>query len=174
MNTQVSIATKPLVYSAFRYINNKVYNALAEYVDNSIASFLHHKDLLTKLNPKGKLSVYITIDVDNDTIIIEDNAFIGGNCGIYEGTIIRERAVIGTGVIINASTSIYDAVHGNWIKANENGQITVPPGAVVVAGSRPVCKGPGKEEGIHLYCPVIVKYRDEKTDASVSLEEFLR
>lgn len=75
MNTQVSIATKPLVYSAFRYINNKVYNALAEYVDNSIASFLHHKDLLTKLNPKGKLSVYITIDVDNDTIIIEDNAF---------------------------------------------------------------------------------------------------
>ena len=107
-------------------------------------------------------------------VIIEDNAFIGGNCGIYEGTIIRERAVIGTGVIINASTSIYDAVHGNWIKANENGQITVPPGAVVVAGSRPVCKGPGKEEGIHLYCPVIVKYRDEKTDASVSLEEFLR
>ena len=75
MNKQVSIATKPLVYSAFRYINNKVYNALAEYVDNSIASFLHHKDFLTKLNPKGKLSVYITIDVDNDTIIIEDNAF---------------------------------------------------------------------------------------------------
>ena len=107
-------------------------------------------------------------------VIIEDNVFIGGNCGIYEGTIVRERAVIGTGVIINASTSIYDAVHGNWIKANENGQITVPPGAVVVAGSRPVCKGPGKEEGIHLYCPVIVKYRDEKTDASVSLEEFLR
>ena len=107
-------------------------------------------------------------------VIVEDNVFIGGNCGIYEGTIVREDAVIGTGVIINASTSIYDAVRGEWIRANENRQMVVPSGAVVVAGSRPVTKGPGAEAGIHLYCPVIVKYRDSKTDSSVTLEDILR
>lgn len=107
-------------------------------------------------------------------VIVEDNVFIGGNCGIYEGTIVRENAVIGTGVIINASTAIYDATTGEWIRANENGQMIVPSGAVVVAGSRPVTKGPGAEAGIHLYCPVIVKYRDAKTDGSISLEDLLR
>lgn len=107
-------------------------------------------------------------------VIIEDNVFIGGNCGIYEGTIVRENAVIGTGVIINASTAIYDATTGEWIRRNENGQMVVPEGAVVVAGSRPVTKGPGAEAGIHLYCPVIVKYRDSKTDSSTSLEDLLR
>lgn len=107
-------------------------------------------------------------------VIIEDNVFIGGNCGIYEGTIVKENAVIGTGVIINASTSIFDATTGEYIRANENGQIVVPSGAVVVAGSRPVSKGPGAEQGIHLYCPVIVKYRDEKTSGSITLEDMLR
>lgn len=107
-------------------------------------------------------------------VIIEDNVFIGGNCGIYEGTIVRENAVIGTGVIINASTALYDATTGEWIRRNENGQMVVPEGAVVVAGSRPVTKGPGAEAGIHLYCPVIVKYRDSKTDSSTSLEDLLR
>ena len=95
-------------------------------------------------------------------VIIEDNVFIGGNCGIYEGTIVRENAVIGTGVIINASTAIFDSTTGEYIRANENGQMVVPSGAVVVAGSRPMSKGPGAELGIHLYCPVIVKYRDDK------------
>lgn len=107
-------------------------------------------------------------------VIIEDNVFIGGNCGIYEGTIVKENAVIGTGVVINASTAIYDAVNGGYIRANENGQIVVPAGAVVVAGSRPVTKGPGAEQGIHLYCPVIVKYRDDKTSGSITLEDMLR
>jgi len=107
-------------------------------------------------------------------VIVEDNVFIGGNCGIYEGTIIRENAVIGTGVIINASTAIYDATSGEWIRANENRQMIVPEGAVVVAGSRPVRKGPGAQDGIHLYCPVIVKYRDSKTDSSTTLEDLLR
>lgn len=107
-------------------------------------------------------------------VIIEDNVFIGGNCGIYEGTVVRENAVIGTGVIINASTAIYDATTGGWIRRNADGQMIVPAGAVVVAGSRPVTKGPGAEAGIHLYCPVIVKYRDNKTDSSVSLEDLLR
>ncbi|MCQ2147555.1 MAG: 2,3,4,5-tetrahydropyridine-2,6-dicarboxylate N-succinyltransferase [Bacteroidales bacterium] len=107
-------------------------------------------------------------------VIVEDNVFIGGNCGIYEGTILKEGAVIGTGVIINSSTAIYDAVNGTWIRKNELGQIVVPAGAVVVAGSRPVTKGPGAEAGIHLYCPVIVKYRDSKTDSSITLEDLLR
>ena len=106
--------------------------------------------------------------------IIEDNVFIGGNCGIYEGTIVKENAVIGTGVIINASTALYDATTGEYIGKNENGQVVVPTGAVVVAGSRPITKGPGAEAGVHVYTPVIVKYRDSKTDASVTLEDILR
>ena len=107
-------------------------------------------------------------------VIIEDNVFIGGNCGIYEGTIVKENAVIGTGVIINASTAIFDATTGEYIRANENGQMVVPSGAVVVAGSRPISKGSGAEQGVHLYCPVIVKYRDEKTSGSITLEDMLR
>lgn len=107
-------------------------------------------------------------------VIIEDNVFIGGNCGIYEGTIVKENAVIGTGVIINASTALYDAITGEYIGKNENGQVVVPTGAVVVAGSRPITKGPGAEAGVHVYTPVIVKYRDSKTDASVTLEDILR
>lgn len=107
-------------------------------------------------------------------VIIEDNVFIGGNCGIYEGTIVKENAVIATGVIINASTSLYDATTGEYIRKNENGQVVVPEGAVVVAGSRPITKGPSVEAGVHVYTPVIVKYRDGKTDASVTLEDILR
>ena len=107
-------------------------------------------------------------------VIIEDNVFIGGNCGIYEGTIVKQNAVIATGVIINASTAIYDATCGEYIRANENGQIVVPEGAVVVAGSRPITKGAGKDDGIHIYTPVIVKYRDAGTSTSVTLEDLLR
>jgi 2,3,4,5-tetrahydropyridine-2-carboxylate N-succinyltransferase len=87
---------------------------------------------------------------------------------------VKENAVIGTGVIINASTAIFDATTGEYIRANEKGQIVVPSGAVVVAGSRPICKGLGAGQGIHLYCPVIVKYRDEKTAGSITLEDMLR
>ncbi len=107
-------------------------------------------------------------------VIIEDNVFIGGNCGIYEGTIVREGAVIATGVVINSSTAIFDATTGEFIRANENGQIVVPAGAVVVAGSRPISKGAGTDMGIHLYCPVIIKYRDDKTSGSITLEDMLR
>lgn len=107
-------------------------------------------------------------------VIIEDDVFIGGNCGIYEGTLVCSGAVIATGVIINASTAIYDAVNGTWIRPDESGRIAVPSGAVVVPGSRPVKKGPGAEEGISLYCPVIVKYRDEKTSGSIQIEDLLR
>lgn len=107
-------------------------------------------------------------------VIVEDNVFIGGNCGVYEGVLIKEGAVLGSGVIINRSTALYDAVNGGFIRPDESGRLTVPAGAVLVAGSRPVTKGPGAESGISLYTPVIVKYRDGKTDASVELEDLLR
>ena len=107
-------------------------------------------------------------------VIIEDNVFVGGNCGIYEGVLVKEGAVLGSGGIINRATAVYDAVNGGWIRPDEDGRIVVPAGAVVVAGSRPVTKGPGAEAGIHVYTPVIVKYRDGKTDASVELEDLLR
>lgn len=105
---------------------------------------------------------------------IEDGAFVGGNCGIYEGTIVREQAVIASGVIITASTALYDATTGEFVPRNADGRVVVPRGAVVVSGSRPVSKGPGAGSGVSLYCPVIVKYRDDKTSGSVSLEELLR
>ncbi len=107
-------------------------------------------------------------------VIVEDDVFIGGNCGVYEGTIIRERAVIGSGVILNASTPLFDATTGEFLPKNDRGCLEVPAGAVVVSGSRPIAKGPGAEAGVHLYTPVIVKYRDDKTSASTTLEDLLR
>lgn len=106
--------------------------------------------------------------------IIEDNAFIGGGCGIYEGTIVGEDAVIGSGVIITSSTPLFDATTGEFVPRNDDGRVVVPKGAVVVSGSRPIRKGPGAESGVSLYCPVIVKYRDSKTDGSIQLEDILR
>lgn len=107
-------------------------------------------------------------------VIIEDNVFIGGNCGVYEGTIIKDRAVIGTGVILNSSTPIFDSTTGEFIRKSESHPLTVPQGAVVVAGSRPISKGYGRELSIHLYCPVIIKYRDNKTESAIELEDLLR
>jgi len=107
--------------------------------------------------------------------IIEDGAFIGGNCGIYEGTIVQEGAVIASGVIITSSTAIFDATTGAFIRRNADGRIVVPRNAVVVSGSKPIVRdGRPLESGVHLYCPVIVKYRDEKTAGSVHLEDMLR
>jgi 2,3,4,5-tetrahydropyridine-2,6-dicarboxylate N-succinyltransferase len=107
-------------------------------------------------------------------VIIEDNVFIGGNCGIYEGTIICKNAVIGTGVILNASTPVFDNTTGEFIKKTSERSLTIPENAVVIVGSRPITSGKGKENGIHLYCPVIIKYRDSKTNSAVTLEELLR
>lgn len=107
-------------------------------------------------------------------VIVEDNAFIGGGCGVYEGVLVGEGAVLGSGVILNKSTALYDAVRGGFIRPDADGRLVVPAGAVVVSGSRPVRKGPGAEDGIQVYTPVIVKYRDAKTDASVELEDLLR
>jgi len=106
--------------------------------------------------------------------IIEDGAFVGGNCGIYEGTIVQEGAVIASGVIITSSTAIFDSTKGEFLPRNADGRVVVPRGAVVVSGSRPISKGAGAGSGVCLYCPVIVKYRDAKTSSSVTLEELLR
>jgi len=105
-------------------------------------------------------------------VIVEDDVFIGGNCGVYEGTLLRQGCVLASGVVVNGSTPIYDSVNGRWIRPDENGQMVVPENAVVVAGCRPASHG--REEGIGIYCPVIVKYRDGKTSASVALEDALR
>jgi len=107
-------------------------------------------------------------------VIIEDDVLVGGNCGVYEGTLVRQRAVLGTGTILNRSTPVYDLVRGEVYSATDELPLIIPEGAVVVAGSRPISSGQGKEWGLSLYTPVIVKYRDEKTDAKIQLEDLLR
>jgi len=107
-------------------------------------------------------------------VIIEDNVFIGGNCGIYEGTIVKQNAVIATGVIINASTPVYDAVNGCFLEKEKGKPTIIPENAVVVSGSRHLKSEIQPENNIHIYCPVIIKYRDEKTQTSITLEELLR
>jgi 2,3,4,5-tetrahydropyridine-2-carboxylate N-succinyltransferase len=107
-------------------------------------------------------------------VIIEDNVLVGGNCGVYEGTIVKRRAVLGSGVILTRSTPVYDVARGVVLAAKDDEPLVIPEGAVVVAGSRAITSGKGKEWGVSLYTPVIVKYRDEKTDARVQLEELLR
>ncbi len=107
-------------------------------------------------------------------VIIEDDVLVGGNTGVYEGTVVRERAVLATGVILTRSTPVFDLPNGRIIKAANDGPLEIPAGAVVVQGSRAVSSGFGKDNGLSVYCPIIVKYRDEKTDASTQLEDYLR
>jgi 2,3,4,5-tetrahydropyridine-2-carboxylate N-succinyltransferase len=107
-------------------------------------------------------------------VIIEDDVLVGGNCGVYEGTLVRSRAVLGAGTILTRSTPLYDLVRGEIYRASEDKPLEVPEGAVVVPGSRAVHKGKAAEWGISLYAPVIVKYRDEKTARGIELEDWLR
>jgi 2,3,4,5-tetrahydropyridine-2-carboxylate N-succinyltransferase len=107
-------------------------------------------------------------------VIIEDEVMVGGNCGVYEGTIVRRRAVLGSGVILNRSTPVYDLVRERVLVATDEQPLEIPAEAVVVAGARQVSKGIGKEWGVSLYTPVIVKYRDEKTETKLQLEDLLR
>jgi 2,3,4,5-tetrahydropyridine-2-carboxylate N-succinyltransferase len=107
-------------------------------------------------------------------VIIEDDVLVGGNCGVYEGTLVRTRAVLGAGTILTRSTPLYDLVRGEVYRATEEKPLEVPGNAVVVPGSRAVNKGKAAEWGISLYTPVIVKYRDEKTAKGVELEDWLR
>jgi 2,3,4,5-tetrahydropyridine-2-carboxylate N-succinyltransferase len=107
-------------------------------------------------------------------VIIEDEVMVGGNCGIYEGTIVKKRAVIGTGVILNGSTPVYDLVNGTILRKSAESPLVIPEGAVVVAGSRQVKGDFAHEHGLSIYTPIIVKYRDERTDSATALESALR
>jgi 2,3,4,5-tetrahydropyridine-2,6-dicarboxylate N-succinyltransferase len=112
--------------------------------------------------------------INASPVIIEDDVLIGGNCGVYEGTLVRSRAVLGAGTILTRSTPLYDLVRGEIYRATPERPLEVPENAVVVPGSRAITRGKGREWNLSLYTPVIVKYRDEKTDRGVELEEWLR
>jgi 2,3,4,5-tetrahydropyridine-2-carboxylate N-succinyltransferase len=99
---------------------------------------------------------------------------VGGNCGVYEGTRVQRRAVLGAGTILTRSTPLYDVIRGDVYRATTDQPLVVPENAVVVPGSRALNRGRAVEWGLSLYAPVIIKYRDEKTDASAALEEALR
>src|SRR2546423_1774177 len=107
-------------------------------------------------------------------VIIEDDVIVGGNGGVYEGTIVRERAVLASGTIITGSTPVFDLVHEQIYRRSHGAPLAMSPGAVVVPGARAVQTEKGREWGLSLYAPVIVKYRDEKTDAAAQVEELLR
>lgn len=107
-------------------------------------------------------------------VIIEDDVLVGGNCGIFEGTLVRAKAVLGAGTILTRSTPLYDLVKGEVYRATADAPLEVPENAVVVPGARAVKKGKAAEWNLSLYTPVIVKYRDEKTDRGIGLEEWLR
>ncbi len=107
-------------------------------------------------------------------VVIEDDVLVGGNCGVYEGTLVRRRAVLGAGTILTRGTPVYDLVKGEVLRADGDRPLVIPEGAVVVPGSRAVTHGQGLDWGVSLYTPVIVKYRDEKSELSLALEDLLR
>jgi 2,3,4,5-tetrahydropyridine-2-carboxylate N-succinyltransferase len=107
-------------------------------------------------------------------VVIEDDVFVGGNCGVYEGTVVRRRAVLGSGVILTAGVPVFDLVRQHTYRAAEGAPLIIPAGAVVVPGARAIRSGWGAEQGLSLQAPIIVKYRDQDTDASTALEQWLR
>jgi 2,3,4,5-tetrahydropyridine-2-carboxylate N-succinyltransferase len=107
-------------------------------------------------------------------VIIEDDVLVGGNTGVYEGTVVKQRAVIAAGVVLTGSTPIYDLPRGVILRAAEREPLVVPEGAVVVPGARAVTTGPGRDWGVSLATPVIVKYRDDRTDTRTELEAWIR
>ena len=107
-------------------------------------------------------------------VIIEDDVLVGGNCGVYEGTIVRERAVLATGTVLTGSTPVYDLVRNEIYQRKNEAPLEIPAGAVVVPGARAVQTELGRKWGLSLYAAIIVKYRDEKTDTAVQLEDYLR
>jgi 2,3,4,5-tetrahydropyridine-2-carboxylate N-succinyltransferase len=107
-------------------------------------------------------------------VIVEDEVLVGGNCGVYEGAVVKRRAVLAAGVIVTGSTPVYDLPNGRIVEPVPGQPLVIPEGAVVVPGSRPVTSGKGREWGLSVATPVIVKYRDEKTDARTALEQWIR
>jgi len=107
-------------------------------------------------------------------VVIEDDVLVGGNCGVYEGTIVRAKAVLAAGVVLTRGTPVYDLVNERILRGGADAPLEIPAGAVVVPGARRVAKGWGEEQGVSLQTPVIVKYRDERTDLATALEGWLR
>lgn len=112
--------------------------------------------------------------INASPVILEDDVLIGGNCGVYEGTVVKKKAVLAAGTILTRGTPVYDVVNGTVLRAEGEKPLIIPEGAVVVPGARAVNKGAAKEWGLSVYTPVIVKYRDEKTELSAALEDILR
>ena len=112
--------------------------------------------------------------VNASPVIVEDDVLVGGNCGIYEGTQVQQGAVLGAGVILTRATPVYDLVREEVYRATADQPLIIPENAVVVPGARDIHKGKGAEWGLSLYTPVIVKYRDAKTQSSIELEDWLR
>jgi 2,3,4,5-tetrahydropyridine-2-carboxylate N-succinyltransferase len=112
--------------------------------------------------------------VNATPVIIEDDVLIGGNTGVYEGTLVRRGAVLAAGTILTRGTPVYDVVRGEILRASADQPLIIPEGAVVVPGARELKRGAEAAWGLSLYTPVIVKYRDDKTDLSATLEDLLR
>lgn len=112
--------------------------------------------------------------VNASPVILEDEVLVGGNCGVYEGTIVRRGAVLAAGTVLTRGTPVYDVVRGEVLRAEGDRPLIIPENAVVVPGARAVAKGKAKDWGLSVYTPVIVKYRDEKTELSLALEDLLR
>jgi 2,3,4,5-tetrahydropyridine-2-carboxylate N-succinyltransferase len=112
--------------------------------------------------------------VNASPVILEDDVLVGGNCGVYEGTVVRRGAVLAAGTILTRGTPVFEVVHGKVIRAEGDLPLIIPENAVVVPGARAIQKGRAAEWGLSLYTPVIVKYRDEKTELSLALEDLLR
>ena len=112
--------------------------------------------------------------VNASPVVIEDDALVGGNCGVYEGTVVRRKAVLAAGVVLTRGTPVFDLVKERVLRGDADAPLEIPEGAVVVPGARAVASGWGKARGLSLQTPVIVKYRDEKTDVATALEAWLR
>jgi len=116
--------------------------------------------------------------INASPVVIEDDVLVGGNTGVYEGTIVRKSAVLAPGTILTRGTPVFDLVNGTTLRATSDRPLIIPENAVVVPGSRAVGKGKGHPDseawGLSLYAPVIVKYRDDKTNLSTTLEDLLR
>jgi len=112
--------------------------------------------------------------VNASPVVIEDDVVVGGNCGVYEGTVVRARAVLAAGVVLTRGTPVFDLVNERVLRATAGGALQIPAGAVVVPGARAVSSAWGKDQGLSLQTPVIVKYRDDKTDVATALEGWLR
>ena len=112
--------------------------------------------------------------VNASPVILEDDVLVGGNCGVYEGTIVRRGAVLAAGTVLTRGTPVYDLLSGKVIRADTGLPLIIPENAVVVPGARAVQKGRAAEWGLSVYTPILVKYRDDKTELSLALEDLLR